>query len=80
MAVLVKTKKGKQILLLNPSEKSKKYAQELKHGAKMTNSGELKEKNGELLELTPVQVGFRIGYLKSRSDSAKAFKSKRKKV
>lgn len=78
MAVQVKNNNGKVITLLNPSEKSRKFASELKGNIRYTNDGKLKSgKNGEL-GLSDTQRAYRSGYLQARKDSAKAYKSKRK--
>ena len=77
MAVKVQSKKGKQIILLNPSEKARKFADELGNGVKQTNTGMIKfGKNGKPVKLTDTEKSFRSGYLQARKDSAKAFKSK----
>ncbi|MDE7263243.1 MAG: hypothetical protein K2N64_01100 [Anaeroplasmataceae bacterium] len=79
MAWFGRTRKGKKICLLNPSEKARKYADELGNGVKQTNDGHLKmDKNGKPIRLTSTERAHRIGYLRARSDNAKAFKSKRK--
>ena len=69
MAVKVKTKSGREITLLNPSEKAGKYAAELK--ANFSGS------TGETL--TKNQRAYRSGYLDARKDSAKAWKHNQKK-
>ena len=70
----VKTKKGKTITLLNPSEKARKYASELRTGMRYTNEGNYKpDKNGEI-GLTPESRAYRAGYLDARKDDAKAYK------
>ena len=70
----VRTKKGDYITLLSPSEKSKKYASELKTGIRYTNSGEYKpDKNGDV-GLSREGRAYRSGYLDARKDSAKARK------
>lgn len=85
MAWTGKNKKGKTVTLLNPSEKGRKYANELKTGVRITNNGIPKVgENGK-----PIKLGktgkeaqaraYRSGYLQTRKDSAKAWKSKRKK-
>ena len=75
----VKTKKGKEVVLLNPSQKGAKYAAELRTGIRYTNSGEYKaDKNGEV-GLTNEQRAFRSGYLSAQKDSANAWKAKQRK-
>lgn len=64
-------------VLLNPAEKSRKYAIEMKHKKCLTNDGKRKfGKNGKQIKLTDTQLAFRAGYLSAMSDSQKAFKSK----
>jgi len=60
----VKTKKGKTFTLLNPAEKGRKAAYELKYGANAFT--------GEALNKS--QRSYRSGYLAARSDNAKAYK------
>ena len=66
MARQIKTKNGKVITLLNPSERGRKYAKELHTGVDAFT--------GEVL--SPRRKAFRSGYLKARRDSARAFKAK----
>lgn len=56
-------------ILRNPAEKANRYAHQL-------NTGKVEE-TGEVLSNT--QKAFRSGYLKARSDSAKAWNSNQKK-
>jgi len=63
MARKVKTKKGKTFTLLNPAEKGRKAAWELKNGCNAFTS--------EVLSKT--QRSYRSGYLAARSDNAKAY-------
>jgi len=80
MAVTVKTKKGKEIILLNPSEKGRKFASELGAGVKYTNAGEVKyDKNNKPVTLSNTQKAFRSGYLQARKDGARAYKASKKK-
>ena len=60
---------GREIVLLNPSEKGQRYALELRENF----SG----KTGETL--TKAQRSYRSGYLDARKDSAKAWKHNQKK-
>ena len=80
MSVKVKTQSGKTITLLNPSEKAEKFAKELKHGVKRTNSGSFKLNKGKAIKLTPTEASYRSGYLDARQDNAKAYKSKKVKT
>lgn len=67
-------RKGRPAALLNPAEKGVKYSAELKTGKSLTNLGECKlDKNGNCKKLTRLQRAFRSGYLRARSDSAKAY-------
>ena len=68
------TKKGKKFIKLNPAEKSRKYAQELKSGKITSNGGEVL---GKLNKDT--QKSFRSGYLQARKDNALAYKSNLKR-
>ena len=63
MAKVVKTKTGKKIILLNPNEKSKRYARQLKVG-KVRETGK---------KLSATDRAFRAGYLSAQHDSARAF-------
>lgn len=80
MAVTVTNKKGKKVVLLNPSEKGRKYADELRNGAKQTNSGMIKfGENGKPIYLTDEEKAYRGGYLDAQKDSAKAYKAKKRR-
>ena len=80
MATVVKTKKGKKITLLNPSEKGRKFADELRNGAKQTNDGFIKFGNdGKAIRLTDTEKSYRSGYLDAQKDSAKAYKARKAK-
>ena len=80
MAFVTKSKSGKRIALLNPAEKGRKYSLELKHKKGLTNFGKRKlDKNGYTKRLTKEQLSYRAGYLDARKDSAKAYKSNKKK-
>lgn len=59
------TKKGNKIVLLNPAEKGQRYARQLKCGY-IAETGEIIDEKGRY---------WRLGYLTSRSDNAKAYKS-----
>lgn len=62
MATLIKTKNGKQVVLLNPAERSKRYARELKKGCKQDGT-----------PLTDYERGLRAGVLNERSTQAKIY-------
>lgn len=66
MANIVKTKKGTKIVLRNPAEKGKRFSRQLKTG-QVAETGK---------QLSPTDRAFRMGYLTSRSDNAKAFNHK----
>ena len=68
MATVVVNKKGKRVVLLNPAERAKRYASELKSG---------KKKSGK--RLTAAEAGLRMGVLKERSTQAKIWKKKQVK-
>ena len=69
MAKIINTRNGKKVVLRTPAEKGKRYARQLKSG-RIQETGKA---------LTKEDKAFRIGYLTSRSDNAKAYNSKLKK-
>ncbi len=72
--------RGKIFTLLNPAEKGKKAAKELKTGKRYTNDGTPKRgRNGQPLKVTKAGKAWRSGYLSARKDNAEAYKAKRKK-
>lgn len=62
MATIINTKKGKKVVLLNPAERSKRYARELKNGRKQDGT-----------PLTEAEAGFRMGVLNERKTQVKIF-------
>lgn len=64
--------KGKEVTLLNPSEKASKYAKELKNKKRYTNDGKTKTDK----QLTKEGSAYRSGYLKAIQDSNNAFIAK----
>lgn len=62
MAKIITGKNGKKIVLLNPSERAKRYSRELANG---------KKQNGE--NLTAAEAGFRMGVLDERKTQAKIY-------
>lgn len=68
MAVVIKSKSGKKIVLLNPAEKGKRYSRQIKSG-KVNETGK---------KLKKTDIAFRLGYLQARQDNADCFKSKKK--
>ena len=77
---VVNKRTGNVSVLLNPAQKGRKYAVELKHGQALTNGLQRKRtKNGSLKKLTPKQKAYRAGYLDARKDNAKCYKAKKKK-
>ena len=69
MAHIIRTKNGKKIVLRNPAEKGKRYARQMKSGFIHETGEKLKKED----------YSYRAGYLDSRRDSAKAYKSKKNK-
>ena len=77
---LVNKRTGNVITVLNPAQKSRKFAVELKHGKALTNTLVRKRtKNGKQKLLTGKQKAYRAGYLDARKDNAKCFKAKKKR-
>lgn len=75
MAVVVRNRRGKNVTLLNPSEKASKYATELAYDVALTNDGVQKlDRKGQQKRLKTEQRAYRSGYLQARKDSSKAFK------
>lgn len=62
MATLIKTKSGRKVVLLNPAERSKRYARELSNGRKQDDS-----------PLTESEAAFRMGVLNERKTQAKIY-------
>ncbi|MBQ7339227.1 MAG: hypothetical protein IJW43_00030 [Clostridia bacterium] len=80
MSIVVKSKNGKSVVLLNPAEKGAKFAKELKRGVKHTNEGHIKtDKDKKGIRLTKEERAYRAGYLSARQDNAKAFNSKKRR-
>lgn len=80
MAVPWRTKKGKDVVLLNPSEKAGKYALELRDKKRYTNGMIPKtDGSGKEMALTKEQAAFRSGYLQAQKDSANCFKAREAK-
>ena len=76
MSVRWRNKRGKEVTLLNPSEKGRKYANELKDGIKYTNDGVVKtDKSGNYQHLSDTEAAWRSGYLQSQKDSANCWKA-----
>lgn len=77
MAVVVKSKRGNDVILLNPSEKGTKMLCELQNNVHITNDGMIKtDKIGKPRRLSDTQKAYRSGYLAAQKDARKAFKSK----
>ena len=71
---------GKIITVLNPAQKGRKYAVELKHGKALTNSLQRKRtRTGAVKTLSKSAKAYRAGYLDARKDNAKAYKAKKKR-
>lgn len=80
MSKTITTKKGKTITLLNPSEKGKKFAAELRNNTRYTNNNKAKtDKDGVIQSLSDTQRAYRSGYLDARKDSANCYKHLKKK-
>lgn len=80
MAVKVRSRSGKTVTLLNPAEKGRKYAAELRAGIKCTNDHKIKRtKSGAAIGLDRVERSYRAGYLQARSDNAKCYNAKHKR-
>ena len=80
MAVKVKGKNGQEVTLLTPSERGRKFADELGNGVKQTNNGLLKtDVLGKPVKLTEKERAYRAGYIDARKDNAKAYKHNQKK-
>lgn len=62
MATVIETKNGKKVVLLNPAERSKRYARELANGVKHDGT-----------PLTETEAAFRIGVLNERKTQAKIY-------
>lgn len=76
----IMTRKGNELIFLNPAEKARKYADELGNRAHQTNDGYIKfDPFGKRIPLSDVQASFRSGYLAARKDSAKLYNWKKKK-
>ena len=65
MATIINTKNGKKVVLLNPAERSKRYARELSNGRKQDGT-----------PLTETEAAFRMGVLNERKTQAKIFNRK----
>ena len=77
MATVITTRKGKRITLLNPAEKGRKAAAELRVGVHGTNDGQIKrDGNGNPIPLTDTEKAWRSGYLAARKDSADCYNAK----
>lgn len=77
MAVVVRNRRGENVILLNPSEKGRKMACELQNDVHLSNDGLIKtDRNGKPRRLSDTQKAYRSGYIASQKDSAKFFKAK----
>lgn len=76
----VRTRKGKEVTLLNPAQKGAKFAHELKFGCKVTNDGNAKVgKDNDIVTLDKTERAYRSGYLDARKDSANCYNYKKGK-
>ena len=79
MSVKIKRKNGSVTVLLNPSEKGAKAAEELRNNVALTNDMHIKfDDYGKPKKLTNEQRAYRSGYLAAQKDSAKCWKEKKK--
>lgn len=78
MAVRVTNRNGKEVTLLNPSEKARKFAFEAKTKRAITNDFRRKidPNTGKTKFLTKEQLAYRAGYLDAHKDSNKCFRAK----
>lgn len=65
MATIINTKNGKKVVLLNPAERSKRYARELSNGRKQDGT-----------PLTETEAAFRMGRSERTQNAAKIFNRK----
>lgn len=78
--IIVKNRKGNAVALLNPNQRGRKYATELKKGIRYTNMALPKvDKDGVVQQLTKGQRAYRAGYLQARQDNANAYNYKNDK-
>ena len=71
-----RTKKGIDVILLNPAEKGRKYAKELRDNRHLTNGNVVKKDDkGKVQKLNKTSRAYRAGYLASRKDCANAYKA-----
>ena len=65
---------------MNPSEKGRKFADELRNGAKQTNDGYIKfDPVGKPVRLKDTEAAYRSGYLDAQKDSARCYNARKKK-
>ena len=77
---VVNRRTGNVVTLLNPAQKGRKYAVELKHGKALTNRLQRKRtKTGAVKTLSKSAKAYRAGYLDAIKDNAKAYKAKKKR-
>lgn len=71
---------SRYVTLLNPAEKGRKYAAEMKAGIHATNDHQIKKgKNGNPKRLKDSEKAYRAGYLDARKDNAKCFNAQDRK-
>lgn len=63
MATIIRSKSGKKIVLLNPQEKTKRFARQMKTGV-------VRETNKSL---SKVDKAYRAGYIAAQRDNQKAY-------
>lgn len=65
---------------LNPAQRAKKFACQLKTNTLITNEGVVKKgPNGSIMQPSARGKSFMQGYLTARSDNSKAYNSKKKR-
>lgn len=76
----IKTKRGREITLLNPHEKGTKYFDELTNDVRLTNDQSIKfDKFGQPTRLTKTEKAWRSGYLAAQRDSRKCYNATKDK-
>ncbi len=66
---------------LNPAQKGRKYARELKEKKHLTNDGIFKvDKDGKEMTLDDKAAAYRAGYLDARSDNTACYLANKKKA
>ena len=78
MSTIVRNRKGKQVVLLDPQEKRDKYFAELKCKQKLTANGKKKvDSKGKPMKLKEREIGYRLGFIAAQNESAKIYNAKK---